>query len=163
MILERTLDGLALAPVPTQARRFPLAERRGRRRPGLTVARQVVGPEPGAERDQPGEVGDRLDGARLGYPDEAVRVEVVAQQEGGVGVRGLEQPWPPVVEQVALVDRLQPEGVALLAERGEDGIGLALVRRPQRGLPQPALTRGFEGDRLPEPCNYSQRASSFVQ
>ena len=92
-----------------------------------------------------------------------MRVEVVAQQEGGVGVRGLEQPRPPVVEQVALVDRLQPEGVALLAERGEDGIGLALGLRPQRGLPQPALARGFEGDRLPETRSYSQRASSFVQ
>jgi hypothetical protein len=163
VILERPSDGLAVAPGPAQARRFSLAERRGRRRPGLAVARQLVGAQPRAERDQTGEVGDRVDGARLGDSHEAVRVEVVAQQEGGVGVRGLEQSRPPVVEQVPLVDRLQPEGVALLAQRREDGIGLTLVLRTQRGLPEPALARGFEGDRLPEARSYSQPASSFVQ
>jgi hypothetical protein len=34
------------------------------------------------------------------------------------------------VEEVALVDRLEPEGVALLAERREDGVKLALILAP---------------------------------
>jgi hypothetical protein len=92
-----------------------------------------------------------------------VRVEVVPEQERGVGVGGSEQPRPPVVEEIALVDRLEPERVALLAERREDGVELALLLGSQRGLPEPALTRGLEGDRLPEARRYSQRASSFVQ
>jgi hypothetical protein len=45
-----------------------------------------------------------------------VCVEVVTQQERGVCVGGAEQPRPSVVEEIALVDRLQTERVALLAE-----------------------------------------------
>jgi hypothetical protein len=56
-----------------------------------------------------------------------VRVEVVAQEQSRVVVGGREQPGPPVVEEVALVDRLEPEGVAVLAEPGEDGVALAFV------------------------------------
>jgi hypothetical protein len=92
-----------------------------------------------------------------------VGVEVVAEQEGRVGVDRREQPRAAVVEQVPLVDRLQPERVALLAERREDRLELTLLLRPQRRLPEPALTRGLEGDRLPYARRYSQRASSFVQ
>jgi hypothetical protein len=92
-----------------------------------------------------------------------VRVEVVAEQERRVGVRGREQPRPAVVEQVALVDRLQAERVALLAERREDGLELALGGRPQRLLPEPALARRLLRDRLPEVSCYNQAASSFVQ
>ena len=90
-------------------------------------------------------------------------IEVVAEQERRVGIGGREQPRTAVVQEVALVDRLQPERVALLAERREDRFELTLLLGPQRRLPQPALTRGLEGDRLPEARRYSQRASSFVQ
>jgi hypothetical protein len=92
-----------------------------------------------------------------------VGVEVVAEQQRGVGVGRGEQPRPAVVQEVALVDRLQAERVMLLAERREDRLELPLLPRPQRGLPEPALMRGLEGDRLPEGRRYSQRASSFVQ
>src|SRR5439155_812127 len=94
---------------------------------------------------------------------EPVGVEVVAEQERGVGIGWREQPRAAVVEEVALVDRLQPERVPLLAERREDCLELALLLRPKRGLPQSALARGLESDRLPEASRYSQRASSFVQ
>jgi hypothetical protein len=92
-----------------------------------------------------------------------VGVEVVPEEERGVGVGGSKQPRLPVVKEVALVDRLQPERVALLAEGREDRLELALLIGPQGGLPEPALMSGLEGDRLPEACRYSQRASSFVQ
>jgi hypothetical protein len=92
-----------------------------------------------------------------------VGVEIVPEQERRVGVGRREEPRLPVVEEVALVDRLEPEGVALLAERREDGVQLALVLRPQRGLPEPAFPSRLEGDRLPEARGYSQPASSFVQ
>jgi hypothetical protein len=92
-----------------------------------------------------------------------VGVEVVAQQEGGIGVGGLEEPRPAVVEEVALVDRLQPERVALLAERREDRLELTLAGRAKRLLPEPALAARLPRDRLPEVDCYSQPASSFVQ
>jgi hypothetical protein len=91
-----------------------------------------------------------------------VGVEVVAQQEGGIGV-GLEEPRPAVVEEVALVDRLQPECVALLAERREDRVELTLAGRPKSLLPEPALAARLPGNRCPEVDCYSQPASSFVQ
>jgi len=116
-----------------------------------------------AEGDQRRQVGDRLDGPRLGDPDQSVGVEIVPEQERGVGVGRGEQPRLPVVEEVALVDRLEAEGVALLAERREDRFELARVLRSQRRLPEPALPSRLEGDRLPEAGGYSQPASSFDQ
>jgi hypothetical protein len=64
-----------------------------------------------------------------------VGVEVVAEQERGVGIGGSEQPRAAVVEEVALVDRLQPERIAPLAERREDRLELSLLLGPQRRLP----------------------------
>ena len=90
-------------------------------------------------------------------------VEVVTEQERSVGVGRSEQPRLTVVEEITLVDRLQAERVMLLPERREDRLELPLLPGPQRGLPEPALMRGLEGDRLPEARCYSQRASSFVQ
>jgi hypothetical protein len=92
-----------------------------------------------------------------------VGVEVVPEKERRVGVGGREQTRPTVVEEVTLVDRLEPERVALLAQQREDGVRLALVLRPQRRLPEPALTSRLQGDRLPDAGGYSQPASSFVQ
>jgi hypothetical protein len=90
-----------------------------------------------------------------------VRVEVVAEQQGRVVVTRREEPRAPVVEQVALVDRLEPERVALLAQRREDRLPLRLDG--QRLVPEPALLRGLLDDRVPEVERYSQPASSLVQ
>ena len=136
----------------------------GRRRgPGLAVARQAVGPQPGAVRDQRRQVGDRLDRPGLRDPDETMRVEVVAEQERGVVVGRREQARAAVVEQVALVDRLQPERVAFFGQRREDGLRLTLAVGPQRLRPDRALGGRRFGDRLPNVDRYSQPASSFVQ
>jgi hypothetical protein len=67
------------------------------------------------------------------------------------------------VEQVALVDRLEPERIPLLAEPGEDRLELTLAGRAQGLLPEPALAPRLLRDRLPEVDRYSQRARSFVQ
>jgi hypothetical protein len=114
-------------------------------------------------RDQRGQVGDRLDGPGLRDPDEAVRVEVVAQQERRVVVGRREQARATVVEQVALVDGLQPERVPLLCQRREDRFGLALTVRPKRLRPERALGGRLLRDRPPDVQGYSQPASSFVQ
>jgi hypothetical protein len=90
-----------------------------------------------------------------------VRVEVVAEQQCRVVVARREEPRAPVMEQVALVDRLEPERVALLAQRREDRLSLRLVG--QRLVPEPALARGLLDDRVPDGDRYSQPASSFVQ
>jgi hypothetical protein len=127
---KRSLGRLAPAPVPPQTRFLAAAKGRSRRCPHLAVARQAVGPELRAERDQRRQVGDRLDRARVGDPHQPMGVEIVAEQERRVGIGGREQPRLPVVEEVALVDRLEPEGVALLAERREDGVKLALILAP---------------------------------
>jgi len=151
------------AAAPAEPRLLAVAQGGGRGRPRLAVAGQAVGPQLGAERDQRREVGDGLDRAGLGHADEAVRVEVVAEQKRGVLVTRREQARSPVVQQVALVDRLEPERIPLLAERREDRLQLAVGFRPQRFGPEPALPGGFLRDRLPQVESYSQPASSFVQ
>ena len=90
-------------------------------------------------------------------------VEVVTEQERSVGVGRSEQPRLTVVEEITLVDRLQAERVAILAELREDRLELTFLLGSQRRLPEPALLRGLEGDGLPEARCYNQRASSFVQ
>jgi hypothetical protein len=92
-----------------------------------------------------------------------VRVEVVAEQQRRVVILGREETRPAVVEEVALVDRLEPEAVELLGERGEDRLALAVVLGPERVAPEPALCRRPLRDRLPQVDGYSQPASSFVQ
>jgi hypothetical protein len=146
---------------PCGSRVLAAAERRGGRRPGLAVPGPAVGAELRADRDQRGQIRDRLDRSRVGDADEAVRVEVVPEQQCRVRVDRREQPRPAVVEQVALVDRLEPERVALLAECREDR--LALRFGLQRLAPEPALVGRLAGDRLPQIQRYSQPASSFVQ
>jgi hypothetical protein len=161
--LERLLDALGALRLPGPTCRLAASERGRRRRPSLAVAGEAVGAKLRTERDERREVRDGLDGAGLRDPNEAVRVEVVAQQQRRVLVDGREQPRPAVVEEVALVDRLEAEGEAVLAELGEDGLTLAVVLGAERDLPEPALARGLEGDRLPEALRYNQPASSFVQ
>jgi hypothetical protein len=118
------LEGpLGLGPgSPGQASLLAPSEGRRGGRPGLAIARKAVGTQLCAERDQRRQVGDRLDRPNLRDPHEAVGVEVVAEQERGVGVGRGEEPRPAIVQQVALIDRLESERVTLLAERREDGL-----------------------------------------
>ena len=53
---------------------------------------------------------------------------------------GREQARRAVVDEVALVDRLEPEREPLVAERREDGLELALGLRPQRVAPERRLS-----------------------
>ena len=138
-------------------------ELRRRLGPGLAVAGKPVGAELRADRDQRGEVGHVLDAPGLRDVDETVRVEIVAEQQRRVVVLGREEPGPSVVEQVALVDRLEPERVELFRQRRENGLTLLLVVGAERVAPEPALSRRLPRDRLPEVDRYNQTASSFVQ
>src|ERR671912_479575 len=106
----------------------PLSDQRGRRRPGGAVAAVPVSPRLGAQGDQLCEVAYRVDIAQRRNPREALRVEVVTEDERRVVVRRLEEPWPAVVHEVALVDRLQPERIPRLGEAREDRLELALGR-----------------------------------
>jgi hypothetical protein len=139
------------------------AEGRRGRRPGLSVAGKSVRAQLGAARDQGRQVGDGLDRPDLRNAHQAVRVEVVAEEERGVAVGGGEEPRAAEVEQVPLVDRLEPEGVGLFGQRGEDSLQLALVAGPERVGPEAAFPRRVVGDRPPQIGRYSQVASSFVQ
>jgi len=147
--------------LPLESRGLALPEGRRCRRPRHAVARKPVGAELGAARDQLRQVADSLDRPCLRDADEPVRVEVVAEQQCRVVVARREEPRAPVMEQVALVDRLEPERVALLAQRREDRLSLRLVG--QRLVPEPTLARGLLDDRVPDGDRYSQPASSFVQ
>src|SRR2546421_2162125 len=150
--LERLREQLASA-----------AELRRSLGPSLAVAREPVGTQLGAERDQRGEVGHVLHAPGFRDADETVRVEIVAEQQRRVVVLGREEPGPSVVEQVALVDRLEPERVELFRQRRENGLTLLLVVGAERVAPEPALSRRLPRDRLPEVDRYNQAASSFVQ
>ena len=90
-------------------------------------------------------------------------VEVVAEQEGRVVVGGREEPWRPVVQEVALVDRLEAQRVAPVGQRRKDWLLVALPGRAQGVFPERALACRLFRDRLPEIGRYSQAASSFVQ
>ena len=151
------------AQLPCGAGGLAEPQRGSCRGPLLAVARKPVGARLGAARDERGEVGHGLDRPGLGDAHEAVRVEVVAEQQGGVVVARREQPRRPVVEEVALVDRLEPQCVPLLGERREDGLQLAFRLRAQGIAPEAALARRLRRDRLPETRGYDQVASSFVQ
>jgi hypothetical protein len=79
-----------------------------------------------------------------------VRVEVVAEQQRRVTVVRLEEARPAVVDEVALVDRLDAERVSRAGKRREDRLVLALVVGPQRVAPDLALGRGLLSDRGPD-------------
>jgi hypothetical protein len=159
VVLERPLR-LRARP-PDQPRVLAAAERGRRRRPRLAVPGKPVRAQLGAQGDQRGEVAHGLDRPGLGDADETVRVQVVAEQQRRVGIGRLEQPRPPVVEQVALVDRLEAEPVPFLGQRREDR--LPPGSRAQGLLPEAALLRRLARDCLPKIRRYSQPASSFVQ
>ena len=90
-------------------------------------------------------------------------VEVVPEQKRRVRVGRCEEPRSAVVQQVALVDRLEAQRVALLGERREDGLVLALGFGTQRVRPERAFRRRCLRDSRPDVSSYNQPASSFVQ
>ena len=103
-----------------------------------------------ADGDQLGEIvdGDRVPERRDAH--ETVCVEVVAEQQGRVAVVWREEARPPVVDEVALVDRLEAERVLLASECREDGLVLALAVGPEGLSPDLALGRGLLSDRGPD-------------
>src|SRR4051812_43113562 len=115
---------------------------RGAGRPGRSVVAPPLGPHLCADRDQLGKIGHRLDDLPLRNAHESVRVQIVAEQEGRIRVGRLEEPRPAIVEQVALVDRLEAEPVLLHGQHGEDGLALLQLGWPERRLPERALARG---------------------
>src|SRR5262245_5540679 len=120
------------------------------RRPGGAVLDLALRLELRAERDQLAHVRDRRHGARGRESDEALRVQVVAEQQDRVLVTGREQARASVVDEVALVDRLHGQGEARVRERGEDGDAVAGAARTERFSPQRAVAFGLERDLLPE-------------
>ena len=85
-------------------------------------------------------------------PDEPVRVEVVAEQERRVRVGRGEEPRTGEVDQVALVDRLDPERVARRRERREDRLALGVRSRrprPRAGSRRPRPPRSRPRDQPP--------------
>ena len=138
---------------PAAAASLPVGasvERRDRRCPCLAVAGKTFRAKVRAQREELGERTHRLDVSKRGDADEPVRVEVVAEEDRACRGRRRERARPAVVEEVALVDRLEPDGEALLGERREDRLLLALLRRAKGGRPELALAPGLDGDRLPE-------------
>ena len=96
-----------------------------------------------------------------------MRKEGVPEEQRDVVVRRGEEPRAAVVEEVALVDRLDPEcEAAILDERREDGIELPLAGRSEGGVPEWAL-RGRPGCDLVEHVHYpsdskNDRAAAIV-
>ncbi|MBV8562559.1 MAG: hypothetical protein JOZ56_05655 [Actinobacteria bacterium] len=78
----------------TRAVEVARAEQRRGGGPERAVAVRALGAELAAERDQLREVADRVDVPEARDVDEAVRVEVVAEQQSRVRVGGREQPRP---------------------------------------------------------------------
>jgi len=94
--------------------------------PRLAVAVLTLRAQPSAKGDQLGELSDRADLPGGGDAHEAVCVQVVAEEQSGLVVGRCEQSRLPVVAEVTLVDRLEPEREALVAERREDGRALCI-------------------------------------
>ena len=121
--------------------------------PGLALAVLARRAQRGAARDQLGHRRDRLDAARVGDPHEAVGVEVVAEQHALALLARREEPRPAVVDEVGLVDRLEPEREALGRERREDRLPVGLARGappPRAGsrrAPRAAIVRGVSSRR----------------
>ena len=85
-------------------------------------------------------------------------VQVVAEEQRVVAIGRGEQARPAVVHEVALVDRLEPEREAFLAELREDRLELALHVRAQRLGPERALRGRLLGDAGPERRHASKNA-----
>jgi hypothetical protein len=130
---------------------FDSPEKRDRRCPSRPVTRLALRAQMGAEGEELGEVGDHSDVSFLGDAHETVGVEVVAEEDARVAVCRRKQASAPVVEEIALVDRLDPEREALVREGREDRKLLPFRLRPKCCVPERTLPLRLPGDGLPEP------------
>jgi hypothetical protein len=137
---ERPLDGVVVR------RSRPERDRGGE--PRFAVAVLAFGSQTRADGDQLRELRDRADAAGGRDPDEAVRVEVVAEQQRELIVLGSEETGLPVVAEVPLVDRLEPDRVRVVAQQREDRLPFGIT--PRRGRPQRAFAAGLFRDGAPE-------------
>ena len=103
------------------------------------------GAKRGAPGDQLGHRRDGLDAAGGGDPHETVRIEVVAEQHALALLARGEEPRAAVVDEVGLVDRLEPEREGVRRERREDRDGSRSAggrsAAAQSGLSASASTR----------------------
>jgi hypothetical protein len=129
---------------------FDTPEQRDGRSPRRPVARLPLRAQMGAEGQKLSEVGDHADVSLPRDAHETVRVEVVAEQDARVAVGRRKEASAPVVEQIALVDRLDAECEALIGERREDRKLLPLRVRPKCCAPERTLPLRLAGDGLPE-------------
>jgi hypothetical protein len=129
---------------------FDLPEKRDRRGPRRPVARLALRAQMSAEGQELGEVGDHSDVSLVGNAHETVGVEVVAEEDARVAVCRRKQAGPPVVEKIALVDRLDAEREALVREGREDRKLLPFRLRPKCCAPERTLPLCLPGDGLPD-------------
>src|SRR5438270_832882 len=80
---------------------------------------------------------------------QTVCVQIVTEQERALVVLGCKEPRLAVVEEVALVDRLDAERVPRLGKQREDRLVFLLLGGPRRGNPDRALASGLADDRVP--------------
>src|SRR6188474_214889 len=95
--------------------------------PCLTVSRGLLGTEVRAGGDELGQNDNGVELPRGGDPDEPMRIEVVAEQQRRLVVGGLEETRTPVVDEVPLVDGLEPEREPLRRQLSEDADSLRFV------------------------------------
>jgi hypothetical protein len=129
---------------------FDSPEKRDRRGPRRPVARLALRAQMSAKGEELGEVGDHSHISLLGNAHETVSVEIVAEEDARVPVGRCEQASPPVVEEIALVDRLNAEREALVREGREDRKLLPFRLRPTCCTPERTLPLRLPGDRVPE-------------
>src|SRR4051794_17328127 len=148
MSRERALDRLVPCCLPRAREKLvrvlgllehALPEERDARRPDRAVVPGALSSELGAQRDQLAHVRNGLHRPRGGEADEALGVQVVAEQENRVPVAGREEARAPVMDEVALVDRLDGDCEARVGERREDPLAVACAPGAERLLPERAL------------------------
>ena len=129
---------------------FDSPEKRDRRRPRRSVTGLACGTQVSAKSQELGQVGHDADVSLPRDPHETVGVEVVAEEDARVAVCRRKQASPPVVEEIALVDRLNAEREALVREGREDRKLLPFRLRPTCCTPERTLPLRLPGDRVPE-------------
>jgi hypothetical protein len=125
-------------------------EQGDRRRPRLPVPGPALGAQVGTEGEELGELGHDAHVPLRRDPHEPVRVEVVTEEDARVAVRRGEKPRLPVMQEVALVDRLDADREPFVCERREDRQLFPLGLRTKCGGPERALVRSLERDGLPD-------------
>ena len=148
--VEQRRSIAAIAQVGSGGVERALAEEGRSRRPGRSLTPTTVCTRLGAEGDQLREIVHRADAPGRRDADEAVGVEIVPEEKGGVRVGGSKQAGATVVQEIALVDRLDTEREGGLAEAREDRRATLLVSGKEGLPPERALRGRFRDERLPD-------------